>query len=69
MAIHHFMNYDLLACIHLLDAEVFEETVVLGHLGLEIVDGDAAGLLRVLPGRQAGGVLVQRGRLQRNNTN
>lgn len=42
---------------------------MLGHLGLEIVDGDAAGLLRVLPGRQAGGVLVQRGRLQRNNTN
>ena len=40
---------------------------MLGHLGLEIVDGDAAGLLRVLPGRQAGGVLIQRGRL-RNNT-
>ena len=66
------MNYDLLAkmsCIHLLYAEVFEEPVVLGHLGLEIVDGDAAGLLRVLPGRQPGGVLVQRGRLQRNDTN
>ena len=40
---------------------------MLGHLGLEIVDGDAAGLLRVFPGRQPGGVLVQRGRL-RNNT-
>ena len=41
---------------------------MLGHLGLEIVDGDAAGLLRVFPGRQPGGVLVQRGRLQRKNT-
>ena len=37
---------------------------MLGHLGLEIVDGDPASLLRVLPCSQAGGILVQRGRLQ-----
>ena len=48
----------------LLYAEAFKESVVLGHLGLEIVDGDPASLERLLPCRQTRGVLVQRRRLK-----